>query len=156
MNKYPTSGTGGGGQPTTKHILTGYWQNFVNGATKLKVRDIPNQYDIIVLSFAEMDPANPGGVTFTVDSALSSALGGYTDADLIADIQAKRAQGKKVIISIGGEKGNINLNSASPNVTNFVNSMYGVSSFSIDRLPSQAIPTLGKEQVEPCLLSDHY
>ncbi|KOP69328.1 fibronectin [Bacillus sp. FJAT-18019] len=121
-----TSGTGGGGQPIGKHILTGYWQNFVNGATKLKVRDIPNQYDIIVLSFAEMDPANPGGVTFTVDSALSSALGGYTDADLIADIQAKRAQGKKVIISIGGEKGNINLNSASPNVTNFVNSMYGV------------------------------
>ncbi|WP_430122913.1 fibronectin type III domain-containing protein [Paenibacillus solani] len=121
-----TSGTGGGGQPTTKHLLTGYWQNFVNGATKLKVRDIPNQYDIIVLSFADMDPANPGGVTFTVDSALSAALGGYTDADLIADIQAKRAQGKKVIISIGGEKGNINLNSASPNVTNFVNSMYGV------------------------------
>lgn len=128
-----TSGTGGGGQPTGKHILTGYWQNFVNGATKLKVRDIPNQYDIIVLSFAEMDPANPGGVTFTVDSSLSSALGGYTDADLIADIQAKRAQGKKVIISIGGEKGNINLNSASPNVTNFVNSMSGIiTKFGLD------------------------
>ena len=66
------------------------------------MRDIPDQYDIIVLAFAEMDPANPGGVTFTVDPALSAALGGYTNAELIADIQAKRAQGKKVIISIGG------------------------------------------------------
>lgn len=125
VNATTSEGTGGGPQPT-KHILTGYWQNFVNGASKLKVRDIPDQYDIIVLAFAEMDPANPGGVTFNVDSALSAALGGYTSAELIADIQAKRAQGKKVIISIGGELGNINLNNPSPNVANFVNSMYGI------------------------------
>lgn len=124
--------TGGGPQPT-KHILTGYWQNFVNGASKLKVRDIPDQYDIIVLAFAEMDPVNPGGVVFNVDSALSAALGGYTNAELIADIQTKRAQGKKVIISIGGELGNIDLNTASPNITNFVNSMYGIiTQFGLD------------------------
>lgn len=125
VNATTAEETGGGPQPT-QHILTGYWQNFVNGASKLKVRDIPDQYDIIVLAFAEMDPQNPGGVTFNVDSALSAALGGYTNAELIADIQAKQAQGKKVIISIGGELGNIDLNNASPNVTNFVNSMYGI------------------------------
>ncbi|WP_106766645.1 chitinase [Paenibacillus faecalis] len=126
------SGGGGGGQ-LPKHILTGYWQNFVNGATNLKVRDIPAQYDIIVLAFAEMDPANPGAVTFTVDPALSAALGGYTDTELKSDIQAKRAQGKKVIISIGGELGNIDLNNPSPNVTNFVNSMYGIiTEFGLD------------------------
>lgn len=145
-----TSGTDGGGPkpPTGKHILTGYWQNFVNGAKNLKVRDIPNHYDIIVLSFAEMDPANPGGVTFTVDSGLSAALGGYTDAELIADIQAKRAQGKKVIISIGGEKGNINLNNASPNVANFVNSMtniitkFGLDGLDVDLEHGMNVPNL--------------
>lgn len=123
--------TGGGSLP--KHTLTGYWQNFVNGATNVKLGDVPSEYDIIVVSFAEMDSAKPGGVTFSVDSGLSSALGGYTNANLINDISQKHAQGKKVILSVGGEKGNINLNSASPNVTNFVDSMYGlITQFGFD------------------------
>lgn len=120
-----TQSTGGGGQ-LPKHVLTGYWHNFINGSSNLKLSDVPSQYDIIVLAFADMDPAKPGGVTFNVDSSLSSALGGYTNANLISDIQAKHAQGKKVIISVGGEKGNVNLGSASPNVANFVNSMYSI------------------------------
>jgi len=127
-----TPGTGGGGQ-LPKHTLTGYWHNFINGSSNLKLRDVPSQYDIIALSFAEMDLTKPGGVTFNVDGPLATALGGYTNADLIQDIQAKRTQGKKVILSIGGEKGNINLGSASPNVTNFVDSMYGlITQFGLD------------------------
>ncbi|MGG4555207.1 chitinase [Paenibacillus humicus] len=127
------NGGGGGGGQLPKHTLTGYWHNFINNSSNLRVRDVPSQYDIIVLSFADMDPSKPGGVTFSVNPSLSSALGGYSNADLIADIQAKRAQGKKVIISIGGEQGNINLNNASPNVTNFVESMYGIiTQFGLD------------------------
>lgn len=121
-----TTGGGGGGGQVPKHTLTGYWHNFINGSSNIKLSDVPSQYDIIALSFADMDPAKPGGVTFNVDGPLSNALGGYTNADLINDIQAKRAQGKKVILSIGGEKGNVNLNNASPNVANFVDSMYGL------------------------------
>ncbi|MCR8643422.1 glycosyl hydrolase family 18 protein [Paenibacillus sp. N1-5-1-14] len=127
-----TSGTGGGGQ-LPKHTLTGYWHNFINGSSNIKLSDVSSNYDIIALSFADMDPAKPGGVTFNVDGPLSTALGGYTNANLIADIAAKRAAGKKVIMSIGGEKGNINLNTASPNVTNFVDSMYGImTQFGLD------------------------
>jgi len=127
-----TAGSGGGGQ-LPKHTLTGYWHNFINGSSNIKLSDVPSQYDIIVLSFADMDPVKPGGVTFNVDGPLSNALGGYTNADLINDIQAKRALGKKVILSVGGEQGNINLNSASPNVTNFVDSMYGlITQFGLD------------------------
>ncbi|WP_442954387.1 fibronectin type III domain-containing protein [Paenibacillus sp. MMS18-CY102] len=127
----PTDPGGNGNLP--KHTLTGYWQNFVNGATNLRLSAVPSQYDIIVVSFAEMDVNNPGGVTFGVDSGLSAALGGYTNANLISDISQKRAQGKKVILSIGGEKGNVNLGSASPNVNNFVNSMYGlITQFGFD------------------------
>lgn len=128
-----TPGTGNGGGEIPKHTLTGYWQNFVNGATNLKLSAVPSQYDIIVVSFAEMDASKPGGVTFNVDSSLASALGGYTNANLIADIAAKKAQGKKVILAIGGEKGNVNLNTASPNISNFVNSMYGlITQFGFD------------------------
>jgi chitinase len=79
-----------------------------------------------VLAFADMDLTKPGGVTFHVDSSLSKALGGYSDQDLISHIKAKQAQGVKVILSVGGEKGNINLGSASPNIANFVDSMYGL------------------------------
>lgn len=132
------SGSGGGGGQLPKHVLTGYWHNFINGSSNLKLGDVPDQYDIIVLAFADMDPSKPGGVTFNVDSSLSNALGGYTNADLINDIQAKHAKGKKVIISIGGEKGNVNLGSASPNIANFVDSMsniittYGLDGIDID------------------------
>ncbi|GAB6992003.1 fibronectin type III domain-containing protein [Paenibacillus pini] len=129
----PASGGGGGGGTLPKHVLTGYWQNFINNSSALKLSDVPSQYDIIALSFADMDPTKPGGVTFNVDPALSTALGGYTNANLISDIAAKHAQGKKVILSIGGEKGNINLGSTSPNVTNFVSSMSGlISQYGLD------------------------
>jgi len=120
-----TTQSGGAGQ-LPKHTLTGYWHNFINNSSNIKVSEIPSQYDIIVLSFADMDVTKPGGVTFNVDSNLSTALGGYTNANLISDIQAKRAQGKKVILSIGGAEGNINLGSASPNISNFVTSMSGL------------------------------
>ncbi|WP_426450721.1 fibronectin type III domain-containing protein [Paenibacillus sp. S-38] len=117
---------GGTGDALPKRLLTGYWHNFINNSANLKLSQVPAAYDIIAVSFGEMDLANPGGVTFTVDPNLSAALGGYTDADLINDIKAKQAQGKKVILSLGGEKGNINLGSASPNVSNFVNSVSGL------------------------------
>ncbi|WP_127603793.1 chitinase [Paenibacillus chibensis] len=128
-----TQSSGGGTGQLPKHVLTGYWHNFINGSSNLKLSDVPSQYDIIVLAFADMDPAKPGGVTFNVDSSLSSALGGYTNANLISDIAAKHAQGKKVIISVGGEKGNVNLGSASPNVANFVDSMYNlITTYGLD------------------------
>ncbi|MVP01322.1 fibronectin type III domain-containing protein [Paenibacillus lutrae] len=133
-----TQPSGGGSGQLPKHILTGYWQNFVNGAKNLKLRDVPAEYDIIAVSFAEMDRTKPGGVTFAIDPSLATALGGYTEAEFLSDIKAKQAQGKKIILSIGGEKGNIDLSSASPNVKNFVDSMsalitqYGFDGLDVD------------------------
>ena len=34
------------------HVLTGYWQDFVNGATPLRLRDVPTAYDLIAVAFA--------------------------------------------------------------------------------------------------------
>src|SRR5262249_53736317 len=48
------TGTTGGCTTGTlpKHLLTGYWQNFVNGATPLKLASVPTTYDIIAVAFA--------------------------------------------------------------------------------------------------------
>ncbi|MFB8240014.1 chitinase [Kitasatospora purpeofusca] len=111
-------------RPPTKHLLTGYWQNFDNGATVQRISDVPAAYDIIAVSFAEAT-GTPGGLGFALDPTLSSRLGGYTEAQFKADIAAKKAAGKKVILSVGGEKGTVSVNS-SASATNFANSAWSL------------------------------
>ncbi|MFJ7770953.1 chitinase [Streptomyces sp. NPDC097107] len=112
---------GGGGGDLPKHAVTGYWQNFDNGATVQRISDVSAQYDIIAVSFADAT-ATPGAVTFNLDSA---GLDGYTVAQFKADVRAKQAAGKKVIISVGGEKGTVSVND-SASATNFANSVWSV------------------------------
>ncbi|MFJ2827732.1 chitinase [Streptomyces sp. NPDC087263] len=114
------SGTGGG-STLPKHAVTGYWQNFNNGATVQKISAVQAQYDIIAVAFASAT-TTPGAVTFSLDSA---GLGGYTVDQFKADIAAKKAAGKKVIISIGGETGTVSV-SDSTSATNFANSVYSL------------------------------
>ncbi|MEU9045813.1 MULTISPECIES: glycosyl hydrolase family 18 protein [unclassified Kitasatospora] len=102
----PTATSTGRPPDLPKHILTGYWQNFDNGATVQRISDVPAAYDVIAVSFADAT-ATRGGLSFTLDPALSSRLGGYTDAQFKADIAAKRAAGKRVVLSIGGQNGTV-------------------------------------------------
>ncbi|MEV8309409.1 glycoside hydrolase family 18 protein [Streptomyces flavidovirens] len=114
----PGGGDPGPGPAVPKHALTGYWQNFDNGATVQKLRDVQAQYDIIAVSFAD-STATPGQIVFNLDPAV-----GYASvADFKADIAAKKAAGKSVIISVGGEKGNVTINSDA-SATAFANSAY--------------------------------
>ncbi|MET9808016.1 chitinase [Streptomyces halstedii] len=117
------SDTPGPGPSTSvpKHAVTGYWQNFNNGAAVQKLSDVPAAYDIIAVSFADAT-STPGAVTFNLDSA---GLNGYTVAQFKTDIKAKQAAGKNVIISVGGEKGTVSVNSdASANA--FSDSLYAL------------------------------
>ncbi|MFD9304405.1 chitinase [Streptomyces sp. NPDC060048] len=121
-----TGTTTGGGGPNPnpavpRHALTGYWQNFNNGATVQKISDVSSQYDIIAVSFADAT-TTPGAIAFNLDSA---GLGGYTVAQFKADIAAKKTAGKSVILSIGGEKGTISVND-SASATNLANSAYAL------------------------------
>jgi chitinase len=108
-----------------KHVLTGYWQNFDNGATVQRIRDVQAPYDLIAVAFADADPSRQGGITFTLDPTLAGRLGGYTAADFKADIAAKKAAGKKVILSVGGQNGTISVTNAAA-AANFASSALSV------------------------------
>ncbi|RPF35925.1 chitinase [Streptomyces sp. TLI_185] len=115
------SSGGGGGTALPKHAVTGYWQNFNNGATVQKISDVSSQYDIIAVAFADAT-TTPGAVTFNLDSA---GLGGYTVDQFKADIKAKQAAGKKVVVSVGGQNGTVSV-SDSTSAANFANSVYSL------------------------------
>lgn len=91
-------------------VLTGYWQNFDNGATCLKLADVPKEYNIICISFADATQT-PGEITFQLDKTLCEKLGGYTDEQFKADIVTAHSKGQKVVLAIGGEVGNVIINS---------------------------------------------
>lgn len=116
-----TASTGGGGGAVPKHALTGYWQNFNNGATVQKLSAVQSQYDIIAVAFADAT-TTPGAVTFTLDSA---GLGGYTVDQFKADIRAKQAAGKKVVVSVGGQNGTVSVSDPT-SAANFANSVYAL------------------------------
>ncbi|WBB49333.1 glycosyl hydrolase family 18 protein [Verrucosispora sp. WMMA2044] len=107
-----------------KHILTGYWHNFDNPAVELRLRDVPTEYDLVAVAFADAT-GTPGAVGFAIDPGLSAALGGYTDADFSADVRTLQSRGKKVIISVGGETGRVVVNSSASAVA-FADSVHAL------------------------------
>jgi chitinase len=135
-------GTGGGtgtgpASQLPKHLLTGYWQDFTNGATSLRLSDVPTTYNLVAVAFATTDPTTAGAVTFSIDSGLSTALGGYTAAQFTSDIATLHARGQKVILSVGGQDGTITV-SNSAQATAFASSVsslmntYGFDGVDID------------------------
>lgn len=107
---------------TPHQWLTGYWHNFDNGSTTIRLSEIPTAYNLVAVAFADADPTKTGAITFNL---ATTELKGYTVAQFKADIAAIRAQGRKVILSIGGEKGNVIVNSPTA-ATNLATSTYAL------------------------------
>lgn len=84
-------------------MITGYWQNFNNGATCLRLSAVPSAYNLIAVAFAS-STALPGEITFTVDSGLASCLGGYTDEQFIADVRTAHAKVRNKAFSTGCDR----------------------------------------------------
>ncbi|MFJ3333910.1 chitinase [Streptomyces sp. NPDC086766] len=116
-----TTAPSGGGTGVPKHAVTGYWQNFDNGATVQRISDVPAQYDIIAVAFADAT-STPGAVSFTLDSA---GLGGYTTDQFKADIRAEQAAGKKVVVSVGGQNGTVSVSDPA-SAANFADSVHSL------------------------------
>jgi chitinase len=98
--------------PTTgipKHALIGYLHaSFANGSGYLRMADVPADWDIIDLAFGEPTSPTSGDIRFTLCPA-SECPGVESEADFTAAIRAKRAAGKKVLLSIGGANGQVQL-----------------------------------------------
>ncbi|MBH5316948.1 fibronectin type III domain-containing protein [Paenibacillus sp. GSMTC-2017] len=116
--------------PVDSKVIVGYWHNFDNGSGFIRLRDVSPDFDVINVSFAEPTNGPQGGtIGFTPFNA--------TEEQFKSDVQYLQSQGKKVIISIGGANGQVQLVNA--NVRNqFISSMktiitkYGFDGLDID------------------------
>ncbi|QRK13261.1 fibronectin type III domain-containing protein [Archangium violaceum] len=111
-------------------VIVGYWHNFDNGSTNIRLRDISPSYNVIQVAFAEPSGGSTtGNMVFTPYNA--------TVAEFKADVAYLKSQGKKVLISIGGANGTIELTTSSAK-QNFITTMkslidtYGFDGMDID------------------------
>ncbi|WP_283138046.1 cellulose binding domain-containing protein [Rhizohabitans arisaemae] len=110
--------------PLPKHFLTGYWQNFTNPAQALRLSEVPRDYDLVAVAFADAT-STPGELAYSIDPKLSTALNGYTNAQFTADVATLKSRGQKVILSVGGELGRVQVASSAA-ATAFSNSAYNL------------------------------
>jgi chitinase len=118
-----TSGCVDTGLP--RHALVGYLHaSFANGSGYVRMADVPAAWDIIDLAFGEPTSVTSGDIRFTRCPA-SECPNVESDADFVAAIRAKQAQGKKVLISIGGQNGQVQLTTTAAR-DKFVSSVSGI------------------------------
>ncbi|MFF8379177.1 chitinase [Streptomyces sp. NPDC015661] len=132
-----TSGGGGGGGGLPAHALVGYLHaSFANGSGYTRMADVPDSWDVIDLAFGEPTSVTSGDIRFTLCPA-TECPNVESLADFKAAIKAKQAAGKKVLISIGGQNGQVQLSTTAARDT-FVSSVskiideYGLDGLDID------------------------
>ncbi|MFF6776383.1 chitinase [Streptomyces sp. NPDC012637] len=128
-------GTPGGGLPA--HALVGYLHaSFANGSGYTRMADVPDSWDVINLAFGEPTSVTSGDIRFRLCPA-TECPNVESPADFKAAIKAKQAAGKKVLISIGGQNGQVQLSTTAARDT-FVSSVskiideYGLDGLDID------------------------
>src|SRR5690349_15514427 len=133
----PTTPPGNPGGGLARHALIGYLHaSFANGSGYIRMADVPADWDIVNLSFGEPTSVTSGDIRFNRCPA-AECPNVESDADFTAAIRARQAQGKKVLISIGGQNGQVQLTSPGARDT-FVRSVsaiidrYGLDGLDID------------------------
>ncbi|MEU1012042.1 glycoside hydrolase family 18 protein [Streptomyces sp. NPDC005890] len=104
-----SAGTGGGPSDLPAHALVGYLHaSFANGAGYTRLADVPDSWDVIDLAFGEPTSVTSGDIRFD-RCPVTECPGVESDAEFKAAVKAKQAAGKKVLISIGGQNGQVQL-----------------------------------------------
>ncbi|EAR56669.1 endochitinase [Photobacterium sp. SKA34] len=108
----------------TQHNLIGYWHNFVNGSgCPIRLRDISPAWDIIDIAFADNDRNSDGTVHFNLyNGDIRSSCEPLNPQQFKDDVRELRAQGKIIVLSLGGAEGTITLNNDADQA-NFVSSL---------------------------------
>ncbi|WP_330307638.1 MULTISPECIES: glycoside hydrolase family 18 protein [unclassified Streptomyces] len=132
-----TAAGSGGSTDLPTHALVGYLHaSFANGAGYTRMADVPDSWDVIDLAFGEPTSTTSGDIRFT-RCPVTECPTVESDADFKAAIKAKQAAGKKVLISIGGQNGQVQLTTTAARDT-FVSSVsniidtYGLDGLDID------------------------
>ncbi|MFD4913502.1 chitinase [Streptomyces virginiae] len=130
-------GGGGGGGGLPAHALVGYLHaSFANGSGYVRMADVPASWDVINLAFGEPTSVTSGDIRFRL-CPVAECPNVESEAEFKAAVKAKQAAGKKVLISIGGQNGQVQLASTAARGT-FVSSVskiideYGLDGLDID------------------------
>lgn len=130
-------GGGGGGSELPAHALVGYLHSsFANGSGYTRMADVPDSWDVIDLAFGEPTSVTSGDIRFSL-CPVAECPNVESVAEFKAAIKAKQAAGKKVLISIGGQNGQVQLATTAARDT-FVSSVskiideYGLDGLDID------------------------
>ena len=86
------------------HELIGYWTGMGRGGTRLRLRDVSPQWDVIIVAFADVNHQAPEG-TMRLRVGPMAGLPGAPQIDLAQmkeDIAWLKSRGKTVLISLGG------------------------------------------------------
>ncbi|MET9910812.1 glycoside hydrolase family 18 protein [Streptomyces sp. NPDC006476] len=132
-----TTGSTGGTPDLPAHALVGYLHaSFANGSGYTRLADVPASWDVIDLAFGEPTSATSGDIRFT-RCPVTECPNVESDAEFKAAIKAKQAAGKKVLISIGGQNGQVQLTTTAArdafvsSVSNIIDT-YGLDGLDID------------------------
>ncbi|MFL9678050.1 chitinase [Streptomyces sp. KL110A] len=132
-----SGGGGGGGGELPARALVGYLHaSFANGSGYTRMADVPDSWDVINLAFGEPTSVTSGDIRFKL-CPVAECPNVESEADFKAAIKAKQAAGKKVLISIGGQNGQVQLATTAARDT-FVSSVskiiddYGLDGLDID------------------------
>ncbi|MEU3398481.1 chitinase [Streptomyces filamentosus] len=132
-----SGGGGGGGAELPARALVGYLHaSFANGSGYTRMADVPDSWDVINLAFGEPTSVTSGDIRFKL-CPVAECPTVESEADFKAAIKAKQAAGKKVLISIGGQNGQVQLATTAARDT-FVSSVskiideYGLDGLDID------------------------
>ncbi|WP_283133513.1 chitinase [Rhizohabitans arisaemae] len=94
-----------------KRVMVGYLHaSFANGSGYVRMADVPAEWDVINLAFGEPTTSTSGDIRFA-QCPVAECPNVESEAEFIAGIRAKQAAGKKVLISIGGQYGQVQLTS---------------------------------------------
>ncbi len=124
--------TSGPGQPgDSGKVIVGYWQNWgspTDASPYIPLRNVNPKYNVIEVAFA-VSGSDLATISFVPENV--------TPAQFLADVQYLQSQGKKVLLSLGGENGSLNLSTTAKKQA-FVTSMkalldqYNFDGFDLD------------------------
>lgn len=82
--------------------------SFANGSGYVRMADVPDSWDVINLALGEPTSVTSGDIRFSL-SPRTECPNVESVAEFKAAVAAKRAAGKKVLLSIGGQNGQVQL-----------------------------------------------